>query len=52
LEVLKSPSDPTLIGVLQWALSRQPLQPAREIASGQPVSTRIVLFVEKMDVIG
>lgn len=46
------PSDPLLIQLLQWSLSKQPFRPAKRVGSGQPLPTRIVLVVDRMDVIG
>ena len=50
VRVLEEPSDPTVIDKLRRSLSEKPFQPA--ILSGKPVPTRIVLFLQKMDVIG
>lgn len=52
VEVLTAPTDPNLLGLLQWSLSRRPFLPAKELSSGQPVTTRIILLVHKMDIIG
>jgi hypothetical protein len=46
------PSDPSLIRLLQWSLSKQPFRPAKRVGSGQPLPTRIVLVVDRIDVIG
>jgi hypothetical protein len=50
LNVLDEPSDPTVVEQLWWTLSKPTFQPAT--VEGQPVSTRIILLVEKMDVDG
>ena len=50
VNVLDEPSDPTVVEQLWWTLSKPTFQPAT--VEGQPVSTRIVLLVEKMDVDG
>ena len=50
LEMLEEPSDPNFIDELKWSLSKRPFQPA--IRSGQPVQTRIVLLLQKIDVSG
>lgn len=53
VQVLGKPTDPMLIRCLQWSLSKRPsFQPAKRVGSGQPLPTRIVLMVQKMDVIG
>lgn len=52
VEVLGKPTDPMLIQVLRWSLSKRPFEPAKRVGSGQPLPTRIVLMVQKMDVIG
>jgi hypothetical protein len=50
VEVLERPRDPYLLDQLRWSLSRRPFKPAS--VSGQPVPTRIVLMVQKVDVSG
>src|SRR5262249_53977538 len=50
VEMLDEPSDPNFIDELNWSLSKRPFQPA--IRLGQPVQTRIVLLLEKIDVSG
>jgi hypothetical protein len=50
IQVLERPNDPNVIGDLEWSLSKRPFQPA--VVSGSPVKTRIVLFVQKVDVSG
>lgn len=50
VDVLNAPKDPYLVEQLWWSLRNRTFQPA--IVSGHPVSTRIVLFVEKVDVSG
>lgn len=48
--VIDEPNDPALVEQLWWMLGKQTFQPAT--VEGQPVATRIVMFVEKMDVDG
>ncbi|HSO75751.1 MAG TPA: zf-HC2 domain-containing protein [Blastocatellia bacterium] len=50
VDVLDSPKDPYVIEQLWWSLRSRTFQPAT--VSGHPVSTRIILLVEKMDVSG
>lgn len=50
VDVLDSPSDPFMVEQLWWSLRDRTFQPAT--VSGRPVSTRIILLVEKMDVGG
>lgn len=50
VDVLNAPQDPYLIEQLWWSLRDRTFQPAT--VSGRPVSTRIILLVEKVDVSG
>jgi hypothetical protein len=50
VNVLDAPKDPYLVEQLWWSLRNRTFQPAT--VSGRPVSTRIILLVEKMDVSG
>ena len=50
VDMIDSPEDPYLIEQLWWSLSNRTFQPAT--VSGQPVPTRIILLVERMDVSG
>jgi hypothetical protein len=50
LNVIDAPQDPYLVEQLWWSLRNRTFQPAT--VSGRPVSTRIILLVEKMDVSG
>lgn len=50
VDVLQEPSDPHLVEQLWWSLGNRTFQPA--YVDGRAVSTRIVLFVEKVDVGG
>ncbi|MFY9554996.1 MAG: hypothetical protein WAV47_09825, partial [Blastocatellia bacterium] len=50
VDVLNAPADPYLIEQLWWSLRNRTFQPAT--VSGHPVSTRIILLVEKVDVTG
>jgi hypothetical protein len=50
VDVLDAPKDPYLVEQLWWSLRNRTFQPAT--VSGRPVSTRIILLVEKMDVGG
>ena len=50
VDVLDAPEDPYLIEQLWWSLRDRTFQPAT--VSGHPVSTRIILLVEKVDVGG
>lgn len=50
VDVLDEPSDPRMVEQLWWSLNGRTFQPA--IVNGRAVTTRIVLFVEKVDVGG
>ncbi|HXG66689.1 MAG TPA: zf-HC2 domain-containing protein [Blastocatellia bacterium] len=50
VDVLDEQSDPYLVEQLWWSLGKPTFQPA--LVEGRPVSTRIVLLVEKVDVSG
>lgn len=50
VNVLDDPNDPAVVEQLWWTLGNPTFQPAT--VEGQPVSTHIILFVEKMDVGG
>lgn len=50
VNVLDDPNDPAVVEQLWWTLGNPTFQPAT--VEGHPVSTRIILFVEKMDVGG
>ncbi len=50
VDVINEPNDPAVIEQLWWSLTTNTFQPAR--VEGQPVTTHIVLLVEKMDVGG
>lgn len=50
VNVIDAPKDPYMIEQLWWSLRNRTFQPAT--VSGRPVSTRIILLVEKMDVSG
>lgn len=50
VSVIDAPTDPYLIEQLWWSLRNRTFQPAT--VSGRPVSTHIVLLVEKVDVSG
>ncbi|HLG17685.1 MAG TPA: hypothetical protein VJH03_24795 [Blastocatellia bacterium] len=50
VDILGEPSDPHLVEQLWWSLGNRTFQPA--YVEGRAVSTRIVLFVEKVDVGG
>lgn len=50
VDMIDTPKDPFLIEQLWWTLSNRTFQPAT--VSGHPVSTRIILLVERMDVSG
>ena len=50
VNILDAPKDPYLVEQLWWSLRNRTFQPAT--VSGRPVSTRIILLVEKMDVSG
>ena len=50
IDVLNAPKDPYIIEQLWWSLRSRTFQPAT--VSGRPVSTRIIMFVEKVDISG
>jgi Putative zinc-finger len=50
INVLNAPKDPYVIEQLWWSLRNRTFQPAT--VSGRPVATRIIMFVEKVDVSG
>ncbi|HJQ23636.1 MAG TPA: zf-HC2 domain-containing protein [Blastocatellia bacterium] len=50
IDVLNAPKDPQVIEQLWWSLRNRTFQPAT--VSGRPVSTRIIMFVEKVDISG
>jgi hypothetical protein len=50
VDMIDTPKDTSLIEQLWWTLSNRTFQPAT--VSGHPVSTRIILLVERMDVSG
>ncbi|MEK6287683.1 MAG: zf-HC2 domain-containing protein [Acidobacteriota bacterium] len=50
VNVIDAPTDPYMIEQLWWSLRNRTFQPAT--VSGRPVSTRIILLVEKVDVSG
>lgn len=50
VNVIDAPEDPYMIEQLWWSLRNRTFQPAT--VSGRPVSTRIILLVEKVDVSG
>ena len=50
IDVLNAPKDPYVIEQLWWSLRNRTFQPAT--VSGHPVPTRIIMFVEKVDVSG
>ena len=50
IDVLDAPKDPHVIEQLWWTLRNRTFQPAT--VSGHPVSTRIIMFVEKVDISG
>jgi hypothetical protein len=50
VDVIDAPKDPYMIEQLWWSLRNRTFQPAT--VSGRPVSTRIILLVEKVDVSG
>ena len=50
VDMIDTPKDPFLIEQLWWTLSNRTFQPAT--VSGHPVSTRIILLVERMEVSG
>ena len=50
IDVLNAPKDPYVIEQLWWSLRNRTFQPAT--VSGHPVPTRIIMFVEKVDISG
>lgn len=50
VRVIDDPKDPMVVEQLWWASHNRLFQPA--MVEGQPVATRIVIFMEKMDVGG
>ena len=50
IDVLNAPKDPRVVEQLWWSLRNRTFQPAT--VSGRPVSTRIIMFVEKVDISG
>ncbi len=50
VEMIDDPRDPRLVEDLWWLLDKRTFQPA--IVRGRAVSTRIVLFVEQVDISG
>jgi hypothetical protein len=50
LNVLNEPKDPHIIEQLWWSLRSRNFKPAT--VSGRPVSTRIIMFVEKVEIRG
>jgi len=50
IDVLNAPKDPYIIEQLWWSLRNRTFQPAT--VSGHPVPTRIIMFVEKVDISG
>jgi hypothetical protein len=50
IDVLNAPKDPYVVEQLWWTLRNRTFQPAT--VSGHPVSTRIIMFVEKVDISG
>jgi hypothetical protein len=50
IDVLDAPKDPYVIEQLWWSLRNRTFQPAT--VSGHPVPTRIIMFVEKVDISG
>src|SRR4030095_15379326 len=50
VNVIDAPEDPYMIEQLWWSLRNRTFQPAT--VSGRPVSTRIILLVEKVDASG
>ena len=50
VEMIDDPQDPRLVEDLWWLLNKPTFQPA--IVRGRAVSTRIVLFVEQVDISG
>jgi hypothetical protein len=53
VEVLSGPEDPEFVNELRIALNRPAFVPASAIgASGRPVPSRIVLLLQRVDVVG
>ncbi|MEN3330720.1 MAG: putative zinc-finger [Blastocatellia bacterium] len=50
IDVLNAPKDPRVVEQLWWSLRNRTFQPAT--VSGRPVPTRIIMFVEKVDISG
>ena len=50
IDVLNAPKDPYIVEQLWWTLRSRTFQPAT--VSGHPVQTRIIMFVEKVDISG
>lgn len=50
IDVLDAPKDPYIVEQLWWSLRNRNFQPAT--VSGRPVPTRIIMFVEKVDISG
>jgi hypothetical protein len=50
IDVLNAPKDPYVVEQLWWSLRSRTFQPAT--VSGHPVPTRIIMFVEKVDISG
>jgi len=50
IDVLNAPKDPYVVEQLWWSLRNRTFQPAT--VSGHPVPTRIIMFVEKVDISG
>ena len=50
VDILDAPQDPYLVEQLWWSLGARTFKPA--FVSGRPVTTRIILLVEKVDVRG
>jgi hypothetical protein len=50
VDVLECPKDPFIVEQLWWSLRDRTFQPAT--VSGHPVPTRIIMFVEKVDISG
>jgi Putative zinc-finger len=50
IDVLNAPKDPYIVEQLWWTLRSRTFQPAT--VSGRPVPTRIIMFVEKVDISG
>lgn len=53
VEVLNGPNDPDIVNSLQVALDRPAFVPASAVSeSGQPVASRVVLLLQRVDVVG